>query len=408
MPGTLETYGNQTLRLIVHTSTAGSRIRITVSNLYGTVPLTVGEAHIAVRSDTAKIVPMSDRTLHFQGHMSFTIPAHAEATSDPVDLPVPPLVDLAVSLYLPTKVEATTSHLLALQTSYVAEGNSSGATELKVSKTIDTWPFLTRVEVNDAEPRSAVAIIGNSTTDGDGSSRDKNRRWPDVLAGLLQQAGRPASYIGVLNEGIIRNRLLKDSPHGANAQRRGSRASTYWSPQTGHGVGGKGEGPFGAALGEATLSRLDRDGLNQPGVRYLVVVMGVNDISFPGAFSSPTETVTPENLITGFRQIIRRAHRRGIRVLLATIAPFENANYTPDNSLVSYTSEKEAVRQRVNEWIRSTKEADGVADFDSVLRDPTHPSRLLARFDSGDHIHANDAGYRAIAEAFPLAFFMGH
>jgi lysophospholipase L1-like esterase len=182
----------------------------------------------------------------------------------------------------------------------------------------------------------------------------------------------------VLNAGIIGNRLLEDSPA---------------------------ESSFGAGLGEAVLARLDRDALDQPGVQFMIVAIGVNDIAFPGAFTHPDEAVSAQSLIRGYREIISRAHARGIKVLMTTIPPFGNAIFPADHTLVLHTPEKEAVRRAVNDWIRATKEADGIADFDAVLRDPAHPDRLQERFDSGDHLHANDAGYAASAEAVPLSFF---
>jgi len=371
MPGALETYEQQTLRLIVHTSVSGSQVRITLSNLYGTVPLTIADAHVALRADGPRIDPRTDRALRFGGQSAVTIAPRRQVTSDPVALSVPALSDLAVSLFLPHKVAATTSHLLALQTSYVATGNMVGATDFPVPQKIDTWPFLSRVDVSDSAPLSSVAVIGSSTTDGDGSTADQNRRMPDALASRLQR-------IGVLNAGIIGNRLLKDSPV---------------------------ESRFGAGLGEAVLSRLDRDALDQPGVRFLVVAIGVNDIAFPGAFTPANEAVSAQSLIQGYREIIARAHAKGIKVLMTTIPPFGNAVFPGDHKLVIHTPEKEAVRLAVNEWLRTTKEADGMADFDAVLRDPARPDRLKSRFDSGDHLHANDAGYAASAAAVPLGFF---
>jgi lysophospholipase L1-like esterase len=222
-------------------------------------------------------------------------------------------------------------------------------------------------------------VIGSSTTDGDGSTQDQNHRMPDVLASRLQQAGGASARIGVLNAGIIGNRLLEDSPA---------------------------QSPFGAGLGEAVLARLDRDALDQPGVRFIIVAIGVNDIAFPGSFTRPDEAVSAQGLIQGYRQILSRAHAKAIKVLMTTIPPFGNAIYPEDRTLVLHTPEKEAVRRAVNEWIRTAKEADGVADFDAVLRDPAHPDRLQPRFDSGDHLHANDAGYAASAKAIPLSFFI--
>jgi lysophospholipase L1-like esterase len=405
MPGTLETYDDQTLRLIVHSSVAGSEVRITLSNVYGTVPLTISDAHIAIRTAGANVQPRSDRALLFVAQPKVTIAAHSQVTSDPVHLEVPALTDLAISFFLPHKVDARTSHLLALQTSYVAEGNAAGAANFQSIKTIDVWPFLTGVDVRGPAPLAAVAVIGSSTTDGDGSTQDQNRRLPDALARRFQKAGGALARIGVLNAGIIGNRLLKDSPAEVNSQLKGSTVSHYWNPHAKAAGGGSAESPFGAGLGEAALTRLDRDALDQPGVQFLIVAIGVNDIAFPGSFTPPDEAVSAQSLIQGYREIIERAHRKSARVLMTTIPPFGNAIYPEDKTLVIHTPEKETVRREVNEWIRTTSEADGLADFDAVLRDPTNPDRLLERFDSGDHLHANDAGYAASAEAIPLGFF---
>src|SRR6185436_12190809 len=212
MPGTLETYDRQTLRLIVHTSVAGSQVRITLSNLYGTVPLAIASAHIALRADGSRIDPRSDRALRFGGLAAVTIAPHGQVISDPVALSVPAMTDLAISFFLPHKAEATTSHLLALQTSYVAAGNAASVTDFPVQQTINTWPFLSRVDVSGPAALSSVVVIGSSTTDGDGSTRDRNRRMPDVLASRLQRAAGAGARIGVLNAGIIGNRLLEDSP----------------------------------------------------------------------------------------------------------------------------------------------------------------------------------------------------
>jgi lysophospholipase L1-like esterase len=192
---------------------------------------------------------------------------------------------------------------------------------------------------------------------------------------LAERLGKDA---GVLNLGIIGNRLLNDSPAATS---------------------------FGRGLGESVLARYERDALNQAGVRFIVVCIGVNDIVFPGTFTPATEAVTAQNIIAGYRQLISRARLLGIRVFITTIPPFENARYSGDKTLVVYTPEKEAVRQQVNEWIRSTHEFDALIDFDAVLRDPQHPTRLLPRFDSGDHLHCNDAGYAATANAVPLELF---
>jgi lysophospholipase L1-like esterase len=390
IPSLVQTFRNQTLRLIVHASAGGAEVRIKVSNTYGDQPLVIGAAHIARRTSGADIDPASDRILTFGRHPSTTIPARSMTVSDPVDLAVPPLSDLAISLFLPNATEATTTHILAVQTNYVSAetGDATAAVKFSVQKTITSWPFLTGVDVAASPHGAAIVAFGSSTTDGDGSTDDANHRWPDVLAERLQKNGNHDAELGVLNEGIIGNRLLSDSH----------------SPRQ---AGGPFETAFkryGDALGEAGLARFDRDVLEQAGVRYVILALGVNDMLFPGSFIPAAESVTAESVISGNRQLIARAHKNGIRVIETTIPPFENATF--QHPVISfYTPEKEAVRQEVNAWIRSSREFDSVIDFDEILRDPSHPSQLLPKFDSGDHLHPNDAGYIACGNAIQLVLF---
>ena len=350
MPAALQTFRNQTLRLIVHTSAGGKRVRIRISNTYGDHPLVIGSAHIARRADAANIDPASDRAITFGGHASASLP-------DPT--------------------EAKTSHLLAKQTNYVATetGNFTGEANFPASKTIRSWPFLTGVDVEGSPGSAAIVAFGSSLTDGDGSTRDANRRWPDVLAERLQKEKH--AEIGVLNEGNIGNRLLNDSPRRPDL-------------------------PFGASLGQAGLARLERDVFTQPGVKYVVV--GINDIAFPGSLTRATEFVTEKRLIAGYQQLIARAHRKKIRVIGTTNPPFEGA-FLQSPPVTFFTPEKERVRVKVNDWIRTGGAFDAVVDLDRVVRDPDHPSRILPAYDSGDHIHPNDAGYVASANAVPLALF---
>jgi lysophospholipase L1-like esterase len=360
----------------VHVSAGGPKVRIRISNAYGDEPLAIGGAHVARRAMGADIDPMSDRPVTFQGHSTITIAPHGAVVSDPVDLNVPVRSDLAISIYLRGvssaagggPVEATTSHTLALQTSYVAAGNATATSKFPVARSIDTWPFLTGVDVV-APGHESIAIIGSSTTDGDGSTQDTNHRWPDVLAERL------GGKAGVLNLGIIGNRLLQDSPAATS---------------------------FGQGLGEAVLTRYERDVLSQAGVMYVIVAIGINDIAFPGTFTPAADAVTGRDIIEGYRQLIARSHAKRLRVFVTTIPPFENATY---GKLMVYTPEKESVRKEVNDWIRGTHEFDAMIDFDAVLRDPSHPTRLLPKFDSGDHLHSNDAGYAASANAVPLELF---
>lgn len=388
MPGTVRTFRNQSLRLIVHTSAGGMKVRIKISNTVGDRPLLIGGAHIARRTTAAEIDPTSDRALMFHGRSSTKVPARSMVVSDPVELNVPALSDLAISLFLPKTTEATTLHILAMQTSYVSSdtGDSTAAVKFPVAKTIHSWPFLTGVDVAASAHGAAIVAFGSSLTDGDGSTLDTNRRWPDVLAERLQNGADGKREVGVLNEGIIGNRLLYDSPQ-------------------------QGGSPFGGALGQAGLARFERDVLAQAGVRYVIVGIGINDIVFPGSLTPLTGRMSAERMISGYRQLIRRAHRQGIRVIGTTNPPFESAFLLLSESappVTFYSPEKEIVRQKVNEWIRNSGEFDDVLDFDAVLRDPSHPTRLLPIYDSGDHLHPNNAGCIAEGNAVPLALFEGH
>jgi lysophospholipase L1-like esterase len=302
--------------------------------------------------------------------------------SDPIQMDVPALSDLAVSLFLPQRTEAKTSHSMAKQTSYVSPetGDSTATVKFPVAKAIHSWPFLTGLDVEASPGAAAIVAFGSSLTDGDGTTVDTNGRWPDVLAARLQKRAGGKAGIGVLNEGIIGNRLLHDSPKGAH-------------------------NPFGAGLGEAGLARFERDVLAQAGVKYVIVGLGINDILFPAfPFTPPSEKVSAEDIISGYRQLIARGHRKGVRVIGTTNPPFENSSF---EGLVSafYTSEREAVRQEVNDWIRSSGEFDGVVDLDAVLRDPSHPTQLLPEYDSGDHLHPNNAGCVSEGNAIPLELF---
>jgi lysophospholipase L1-like esterase len=384
MPGALQSFHNQTLRLIVHTSARATKARIKISNTYGDQPLLIGGAHIARRTAEADIDPASDRTLKFHGQSSATIPPRSMVVSDPVDLDVFALSDLAVSLFLPNNMEATTSHIVAKQTSYISPetGDSCGVAKFPIAKKLRSWPFLTGVDVATSSGAMVIVALGSSLTDGDGSTTDTNMRWPDVLAERLQKEGGPGKNIGVLNEGIIGNRLLSDSPQQAGS-------------------------PFGAALGQSGLARFERDVLAQDGVRYVIIALGINDIAMPGSLTPATEMVTVESMISGYRQMIARAHEKGIRVIGTTNPPFENA-FLRDPPVKFYTPEKEIVRQKVNDWIRTGGEFDGMIDFDAVVRDPSHPTRLLPAYDSGDHLHPNNAGYAASGNAISLSLFNLH
>jgi len=386
-PANSQTFRNQTVRLVVHGSAGGKKLRIRLSNIFGEKPLMIGSAHIARRSAAADIDPASDRILLFRGQSSTTVPARSMIVSDPVDLEVPALSDLAVSLFFPETTVATTSHRLAKQTNYVSPETGDVTAEAKflVSKTITTWPFLTGVDVVASSRGASIVAFGSSTTDGDGSTRDLNRRWPDVLAERLQKQSGGTAELGVLNEGIIGNRLLYDSPQQAAS-------------------------PFGPILGESGMTRFERDVLDQPGVKYVLICLGVNDILFPAyPFTPASEIVTPEHIFAGYRQLIARAHRKGIHVIGTTIPPFEGSTFIGSGlNLTLYTPEREKARREVNEWILHSGKFDGVVDFDAVTRDPARPTQLLPAYAAEDHLHVNDAGNVAQGNAIPLALFQRH
>lgn len=382
-PRHADSFQNQTLRLIVHISAGGKRVRIKVSNVFGEHPLVIGSAHIARRTQGADMDPKSDRVLKFEGKSSTRVAAGSMVASDPVELEVPALSDLAVSLFLPESTEVKTLHVLALQTNYVSQpGDATAKSNFPVAQKIDTWPFLTGVDVEASARGAAIVAFGSSLTDGDGTKSDSNGRWPDVLAEQLQKSSG-GTELGVLNEGIIGNRLLDDSPTQA--------------------AGGR----FGSMLGEAGLKRFERDVLEQSGVKYVIVALGINDIAMPGSLTPATEGIRAESMIAGYRQLIARAHQKGVRVIGTTNPPFEKSflNLGPPAPLTFYTPEKESMRQKVNAWILSSGEFDGVVDFDAVVRDPSHPTQVLPSYDSGDHLHPNNAGSRAEGNAVPVAFF---
>ena len=357
-----QTYTSQTLRLIVRASIGGSRVRIRVSNEMGSTPLRIGHASIALRSSGAAINAASLRELRFGGVAAITIPAGAPALSDPVDLTVPNQADLAISLYLPGSARATTLHNAALQTSYVSSaGDYTSTISLPVSRTLGSWPFLTEVDVAAAAP--CLVALGDSITDSQGSSANTNNRWPDYLARRLQASLGAAGNIGVVNRGISANLLLNDYSTALLAVRD-------------------------------TLERFDRDVLATAGVRYLIAFIGINDISYsPGSNPIPAS-----ELIAGYRQLIARARAREVSIIGATLPPFEGFVY--------FTPAREGVRRAVNDWLRASGEFDGLLDTDLALRNPASPTRMLPAYDSGDHLHPNNAGYLAIANAVPLAPFV--
>ena len=347
----------QTIRQIVRTSVGGGSVRIRLSNLHGVGPVGVGAAHVALRTTGASIAPGSDRALTFNGRPAVTIAKGDSVLSDAVDIDVAPLRELAVSLYLPDGAAVSTIHGAGMQTAYIVRGaDATAAPGFTVTETDDSRYFLTDVEVAPGGNARAIVVVGDSIADGIGSKEDANARWPDLLAARLT-----SSSIAVVNAGVAGNRLLN--------------------------------GPSKPFVGPSALVRFQRDALDKPGVRWVVLHEGINDISAGDMLASPAEQVSARQIIDGMRALIRQAHGQEVKVFGGTLLPYGGVGKPFVHSAAA-----EAKRQEVNAWIRGSGEFDAVVDFDRVLRDPEQPSRLLAAFDSGDHLHPNDRGYRVMAE----------
>ncbi|MEH6419632.1 SGNH/GDSL hydrolase family protein [Pseudomonas sp. CGJS7] len=356
----------QTVRQIARVSVGGKRVRIALSNAYGDRPLVIGAARIARSAGDSRIDAGSDRVLTFGGHASVTVPAGAPVLSDPVDLEVAALGEVAVSLYLPQPTELKTFHWEGLQDTYLAAGDRTAEARIDGAQVLQTRPFLSGVYVESARPIRTVVTLGDSITDGAGSTPNRNQRWPDALAQRLSAS----NDVAVLNAGISGGQVLNDG------------------------------------MGVSALARFERDVLSlKPDTVF--VLIGINDIGWPGSsFEPQREAVTAQRLIDGYRQLIARARLNSVRIVGATLTPFEGA--LPDAPVKNYYSlDKEKVRQAVNAWIRDSGEFDAVVDFDAVTRDPSHPRRFLPAYDSGDRLHPGDAGYRAMAAAVDPAVLFG-
>ena len=356
-------FNNQTLRQIVRVSIGGPQARVVFSNAFGTAPLILGAAAIALRENGAVINGTSSRPLTFSGRTSATVAPGTVLVSDPVTIAVPDLADVAVDIYLPGDTASTGSPLShhpgngALQTNYISlAGNHVGVRNLPVATTTRIWHLLSRVDVAAPAQVDAIVTLGDSITDGSQSTPDTNNRWPNHLARRLLARN---IRVGVLNAGIGGNRLLNDG----NSQ--------------------------------SALARFDRDVLTQAAAKYLIVLIGINDIG------NRERRATADDLIAGHRQLIARARARGFFVYGATLTPFEGATLSPDY----YTPEGEATREALNRWIRTSGEYDAVIDFDAVLRDPDQPKRVRPQYSAPDHLHPSDAGYEALGNAMDLALF---
>jgi lysophospholipase L1-like esterase len=360
--GGSRSFDNQTVRQIVYISAGGTRVRIKLSNEYGVGSLIVGSANVALQSEGASIVPNSNRALTFRGRTSVVIPEGAIALSDPVNLNVASNTNLAISLYVPQNTGFATYHENGNQTAYISgAGDFSDALDFPTEDTSLSRYWLTYVEVLPQKRIGALAIFGDSLSEGATTTPDTNRRAGDVLSRRLNSPPGPAR-LAVLNQSTGCGRLLFDFC-----------------------------GPKG-------LSRFDGDVLNATGITQVLIELGYVDIIYPTAFGVPAEIVSAEQIIAGIRQLVRRARIKGLRVYVATLLP--NGS-TPFAGV--HTPENEAKRQAVNRWIRTSREFDAVVDYDLALRDPGEPTQLLPAYDSSDGIHPNDAGHAALARAIALS-----
>ncbi len=383
-----------TVREVVHISQGGSRMRITFTNEFGTESLRISAAHVAFLSAGSKILPATDRALTFSGQPGVSIDPGKFVSSDPVTETVPVFSDLVISISLPAQdVPAITYHPSAFETTFIAPGEVTAALEFNkpaagpaaistppmgtsvatgsaepqtsgASESPDllaqttSWYFLKDVEVDRTRKSGTVVAFGDSITDGAGSTPDTNRRWPDVLAPRLA-ANKNTSALSVVNEGIGGNRILHE-----------------------------GTGP-------SALDRFDRDVLSQPDAAYVIMLEGINDIG--NMHRAPADMITEQQLVDAFTTLANRAHAKGVKFIGATITPYGGARY--------YSDDGEQIRQQVNTFLRTSKLFDGVVDFDKVTRDPSHPDRLLPKYDHGDHLHPSDAGYAAMGAAIDLKLF---
>ncbi len=358
---TVHPFAATTLREIVHVSNGGDQIRIHFTNAFGSDPLTISDAHVALSAGGAAIKDGTDHAVTFGGAASVRIAPGAAIFSDPVALNVPALSDLAISFYLPNQImRAETYHAFADQDNFLADGDVADASSLPQPTTITSWYFVDGVDVPAVNGSCAIVALGDSITDGAHSTIDANLRWPNVLADRLKQE-HGMENIAVLDEGIGGNRVLNE-----------------------------GSGP-------SALTRLDRDVLAQDGVKYVIVLESINDIGRLAHLSAPEDDITAQQLEFGLKQVADAAHEHGIKAIGATLTPYGGANY--------YSQKGEQVREAVNDWIRTSGTFDGVIDFDQITRDPQKPTWFNPAYDSGDHLHPGDEGYKAMGAGIDLKLF---
>jgi lysophospholipase L1-like esterase len=350
---------DQTVRMIVHTSIAGKKLRLELSNAFGKTVVSIGNAHVAIRTTESSIDSASDRQLKFSGSPSVDLRPGVVIISDPIELEVKPTSDLAVSLYIVKSEGAPTNHTPGLHTAYISKGDTSASSSMPEPTTTTSYLWLRSIDVVASANDFAIACLGDSITDGFATTVDKDQAWPTLLAKRFAER-KSGPHVAVINEGISGNQVVRDG------------------------------------AGVSALARLDRDVLSQPGLRWIVLLEGINDINLHGQVTDPT-ALTAEDLIKGDQQIIARAHTHKIRVMGATL--------TPEEGVWLSGPVGEATRQKLNEWIRTSGAFDAVVDFDAAIRDKEHPARMREEFNPGDHIHPNDLGNAAMANAFQLATF---
>jgi lysophospholipase L1-like esterase len=348
-----KSYENQTIRQVVRVTAAGKRVRIRLTNEYGKTPLVIGAATLA-HATPAGVSTSTPLSMTFNGKSSVTIPAGAPIYSDPITLPVKALDSLSISLFFPGKTGPCSCHLTGAQMAYVSGSGDFTKADFTPTSQLDQRLFLSEVDVEPTAPTPVIITFGDSITDGMRSSDNTNSRWPDILAERL------GGKIAVVPEAISGNQILN-----------------LGNPM----------------FGEAALVRLDRDLLSVPGAKWVTVLEGINDLGM-----NPKARPTRDDLITGYRQIVDRAHAHGLKVYGATLLPFKGAAY--------YSDEGEKTRQEVNAWLRSKDSAfDGLIDFDKLMDDPANPGKLRADQQSGDWLHPNDAGYKVMGNAVDLKLF---
>ena len=357
-----EPVANSTYRNIVHISLGGDALRVQLTNEFGTTPLNVGAAHLALSAGEGKTQPGTDHALTFNGRPTVMIPAGGLVLSDPISMQAAAMADLVISVYLPEQpVASPTCHQLGSSTNYIASGDASAAAEFENPRPLKSWCFVKGVDVRTGDKNSAAIVtLGDSITDGAASTPDANHRWPDYLTQRLH-ADKKTANVAVLNEGISGNRLLYDQA-GPNA-----------------------------------IARFDRDVLAQSGVKYLIILEAINDIGRITKTGDPESTVTAPDIIFAYTQLISRAHQHGIKVYGATLTPYIGAKYASPAG--------EEVRQAINQWIRTGGAFDAVIDFDKATQDPKNPAMFLPEDDHGDHLHPSDAGYKAMADSIDLKLF---